>query len=223
MTQEEKAKAYDEALEKARQYLGAAYPIAYANLVKEIFPELAESKDEKIRKNCIHFLEFQKQHHAATFEIEECIAWLEKQGEKKSVKKQTYWTEEEIEPIISDYLCGREHYGGMIGRLRCLKPKQKPVEWSEDDKSMALTLMRDVDQISFISKEGKNERIGWLNNLEERFIPQPKQEWSEEDDVIFEDLYNYLTHRIMIVSQKDCDSWAKWIKSLKQRMSYENV
>ena len=34
-----------------------------------------------------------------------------------------YWTEEEIEPIISDYLTGKEHYGGMIARLRCLKPK----------------------------------------------------------------------------------------------------
>lgn len=41
-----------------------------------------------------------------------------------------YWTEEEIEPIIDDYLTGKEHYGGMVARLRCLKPKShwKPSE-----------------------------------------------------------------------------------------------
>lgn len=38
-----------------------------------------ESKDEKIRKNCIHFLELQKKYHASTVEIDECITWLEKQ------------------------------------------------------------------------------------------------------------------------------------------------
>lgn len=35
--------------------------------------------DKKIIENCIYFLELQKQHHAATFEIEKCISWLEKQ------------------------------------------------------------------------------------------------------------------------------------------------
>ena len=41
-----------------------------------------ESENERIRKNCIHFLELQKSHHASTVEIDECIAWLEKQGEE---------------------------------------------------------------------------------------------------------------------------------------------
>ena len=51
-------------------------------------PELKVSEDERIRKNCIHFLNLQKSHHAATFEIEECIAWLEKQGELKSTNTE---------------------------------------------------------------------------------------------------------------------------------------
>ena len=45
-----------------------------------------ETKDEKIRKNCIHFLELQKKYHASTIEIDECIAWLEKQKSKPLVK-----------------------------------------------------------------------------------------------------------------------------------------
>lgn len=99
MTEKDKAKAYDEAIERAKK--------SYGNkIAEEIFPELKEDDAERIRKNCIHFLELQKQHHAATFEIEECIAWLEKQGEKKSDNK--------IKPkfkigdfIVSDYCMGK--------------------------------------------------------------------------------------------------------------------
>lgn len=53
------------------------------NEIDEEHPELKESEDERIRKNCIHFLELQKTHHASTVEIDECIAWVEKQGEQK--------------------------------------------------------------------------------------------------------------------------------------------
>ena len=79
MTEKEKAKAYDEAIERAKK--------SYGNkIAEEIFPELKEDEAERIRKNCIHFLELQKRHHAATFAIEECIAWLEKQGKNSTVK-----------------------------------------------------------------------------------------------------------------------------------------
>ena len=60
--------------------------------------------------------------------------WL--QNRLKSLHPQSkihYWIEEEIEPIISDYLTGKEHYGGMIARLRCLKPKSS---WRPSVKQM---------------------------------------------------------------------------------------
>ena len=79
MTEKEKAKAYDEAIERAKE--------SYGNkITEEIFPELKEDDAERIKKNCIHFLELQKQHHAATFEIEECIAWIENQSKKYTDK-----------------------------------------------------------------------------------------------------------------------------------------
>lgn len=79
MTEQEKARAYDEAIERAKKLYGDG-------ITAEIFPELKESDDDRIKKNCIHFLELQKQHHAATFEIEECIDWLEKKGENSTDK-----------------------------------------------------------------------------------------------------------------------------------------
>lgn len=77
----EKAKAYDEAIERAKKIYGNG-------IIERIFPELKEGDDERIKKNCIHFLELQKQHHAATFEIEECIDWLEKQGKQLADKNK---------------------------------------------------------------------------------------------------------------------------------------
>lgn len=77
----EKAKAYDEAIERANKLYGNG-------IAEEIFHELKEDDTERIRKNCIHFLELQKQHHAATFEIEECIDWLEKQGKQLADKNK---------------------------------------------------------------------------------------------------------------------------------------
>lgn len=55
MTQEEKAKAYDKALERAN----VAYKDEDRHLkavLERIFPELKESEDERIRKRIIHAL-----------------------------------------------------------------------------------------------------------------------------------------------------------------------
>ena len=98
MTEKEKAKAYDEAIERAKKLYGN-------RITEEIFPEFKEDDTERIRKNCIHFLELQKQHHAATFEIEECIAWLEKQGKNSIDKTKLRFRIDDF--IISDYCIGK--------------------------------------------------------------------------------------------------------------------
>ena len=85
----EKAKAYDEAIKRAKKIYGNG-------IIKRIFPELKEGDDERIKKNCIHFLKLQKQHHAATFEIEECIDWLEKQGKQLADKNKQIFKDGDI-------------------------------------------------------------------------------------------------------------------------------
>ena len=71
-------KLYNEALERARQ-IHTTNGDEHKKSTEYIFPELKVNEDEKIRENCIHFLELQKAHCAATFAIDECIAWIEKQ------------------------------------------------------------------------------------------------------------------------------------------------
>ena len=97
MTTEEKAKAYDEALERARKCWGEYNPLIgayeYQGVCEEIFPELKESEDERIKQMIIGSIDALKSYVVKntkmSFEqkesaIKECdreIAWLKKQGE----------------------------------------------------------------------------------------------------------------------------------------------
>ena len=91
LTIEEKAKCYDEALERARIWQNHLYETMdkgdrdYADELNYIFPELKESRGERIMKNIIIALksqkdeleDFYKSHNTSESEL---VAWLEKQG-----------------------------------------------------------------------------------------------------------------------------------------------
>ena len=86
MTTEEKAKAYDEALGRAKKFYNELAACRTKQKVAAIFPELAESEDERIRKALIEALTVSKSIGELKFRLpepirEECITWLEKQKE----------------------------------------------------------------------------------------------------------------------------------------------
>ena len=81
-------KKYKEALEKAKSFnkrwqcVGATNSELALKELKEIFPELKESEDEKIRKALVRF-------HKSTIDIDgikgaDILAWLEKQGDNNN-------------------------------------------------------------------------------------------------------------------------------------------
>ena len=77
MTEKEKAKAYDEALERAKKLHDKID-------IKEIFPELNESEDERIKKAIIEF--FESEDDDTTYSLvrkKDIIDWLEKQGKEE--------------------------------------------------------------------------------------------------------------------------------------------
>ena len=86
MTQEEKAKAYNEALERAKKCLDENRDTCFVR-PDVIFPELAD-KDEKIRKEIIDFICWATDRGSITKEQREksnyWLAWLEKQKTKIS-------------------------------------------------------------------------------------------------------------------------------------------
>lgn len=86
-TIEQKAKLYDEAVEKLQKALtptedGCKIYGLTRCCIENIFPELKESEDERIRKWLIcgmNALKEQKNETFATIPIDDAIAWLEKQ------------------------------------------------------------------------------------------------------------------------------------------------
>lgn len=90
---EEKAKAYDEALERARKELQicGSSDCDAAKQIFRIFPELKEeSEDERIRKEIIAFLHSKNGYMTPNEDWDfhnRWIAWLEKQGEQKYADK----------------------------------------------------------------------------------------------------------------------------------------
>ena len=86
-TIEEKAKAYDEALERARALNnGKDVDVESGTTTCEyIFPELKESEDEKIRKEIISILR-NAYWTSNKNRFNELVAWIEKQGKNSTDK-----------------------------------------------------------------------------------------------------------------------------------------
>ena len=210
---EEKAKAYDEALERARIWKDkSGMPADKQGILDDIFPELKESEDEKIRKELTkHLKEGVEGYMPAgdSSDYRRWLDWLEKQG--KSSDQIHYWTEEEIEPIISDYLRGAEHYGGMIARLRCLKPKSL-----EKQAQKSTIEMKSAEESLGIDSDTYNEIV------DECIYGEQKPAWSEEDEKRLSDAIFFVREYQIPTRDKRLLNAAKeaeeWLKSLKERV-----
>lgn len=85
---EQKARRYDEAIQRARQFMETPYLENSDDVVGFIFPELKESEDERIRKVIYGWICTQpSQFFDNGFSKEEMLAWLEKQGEQNPADK----------------------------------------------------------------------------------------------------------------------------------------
>ena len=148
MTQEEKAKAYDKALEIARKINsgeGVAVPSDWT-ICETIFPELKESEDEKIRKWLITQLELKSDvnnPHDLELMILKSIDWLEKQGEQKPQGKSAFETinEKKVDNATKFEL---KNYNGIDKPE--VEPKFKVGDWIVSKTS---NLVYYVDSILF--------------------------------------------------------------------------
>lgn len=93
-TTEEKARAYDEALERARQKIDAG--LLTDDDLSYIFPQLRESEDEKIRNDIMEAVE----NWLSYKRVEDIRAYLEKHKEQKPAE----WNEEDKKMI--EYIIG---------------------------------------------------------------------------------------------------------------------
>ncbi len=96
MTQEQKAKAYDKALEIAKAWCKLDNNDLCNDDLETLFPELKESEEEKIRKWIIDDIRYNMNNEPLNNseykkEAEKAIAWLEKQKEFVSADFDDVW------------------------------------------------------------------------------------------------------------------------------------
>lgn len=91
---------------------------------------------------------------------------------------------------------------------------QKPAAWSEEDERMLSRCIKSVESSKNFAeaqtfKEAKDKEKDWLKTLPERFTPQPKPKWNEEDETMLLSIIN--DFRNGTVSTIGKEQWLKWL------------
>ena len=160
MTTEEKAKAYDEALEKAKKYHEEYWQVDAKDITETLFPQLIESKDEKIRKE-INIL---------YSDIDACITELLKARTDKDSEaegKALFKMEGLMVATLQDLSCIEDYLEKQ--------KEQKPAEWSEEDERLLTKLMSFVDIECFDRECNGKDVIDWLKSLRPSWKPSEEQ------------------------------------------------
>jgi len=157
MTQEDKAKAYDIALDKIKRLLGTGSNCSREDL-EHVFPELMESDDERIRKEIIAHIKWcEDSGYCAKEEMTRWITWLEKQGEQESRRITSAETKEALYDKPDNHTYSFEDM--YEASKQCYDSKYNKDEYCHEQ--------------SF--KWGFQEGAEWREE-------KVKQEWSEEDE-----------------------------------------
>ena len=162
MTQEEKAKAYEERLDTARHiYADPSVKEEDKYYIEVIFPELKESEDERIRKRIIHAL------HGDVLEmseIKEAVAWLEKQKTIDVLDKEEKEFADNVDSYRKDmdefykkgYNAGREaekQYWFEKQRKQKLPIENLPSEMKTIEESLGFTTQEECDKYNQMVSE----------------------------------------------------------------------
>jgi hypothetical protein len=153
---EEKAKRYDEAIERAKSKIkNDKDHVLYESDVIDIFPELYESEDERIKNEIIDYISTADDKELIPYES--WIAWLEKQGEQIDIANKEYWR---------GYREGKQETLDKYAELE-KQDKQNHV-WSEEDENMVRDAVGAVNIADYYPYPIKCKIENWLKSLKQR-------------------------------------------------------
>ena len=165
-------KAYKEAIKRAKAMIEVAEKEeeVYKSAIT-IFPELAESEDERIRKVLIDLVKCNERSGYTLLNnvtTDSILAWLEKQGKHKD-----YYTKQELIDmgfsftLNGDIVTPDKMMEDMKKYLAWLEKQceQKP-KWTEEDSLMIDSI---IDTMKWLEGKGAtNMKIDWLKSLKKR-------------------------------------------------------
>ena len=216
---EEKAKAYDEVISRAKKFYTPDSNNANLKATLEmIFPELTESEDERIRKDIVTYLKsiLSNKKYGDKF-IESWIAWLEKQGEQpKKVSIWKHW-KDGIAGNAEGKLIYLVKVGNTYNLSSCLNFECDYIELSELD---SLMLEKQAEQKPAFEMKTPEESLGidsdtYNKVVDECIYGEQKSAWSEEDTQYINDTLALLSFGCSIHSVGEVQ---KWLQSLNNRV-----
>ena len=168
-------KKYKDALEKMKSWVRGEHPECFSEAQKAaefIFPELRESEDERIRKGIVETIKQCPDTFLNPKNRNKMLAYLEKQKEQKPAER---------------FAEAREEYEVEWSRKEVVDIDH----WSGGDDAMLESILSDINYATPPYKKGNDEyirKIAWVKSLR----PQPKQEWSEEDEKTINDACTFI-------------------------------
>lgn len=228
LTVEQKAKRYDEAIERAKEFKEHLLEINekdYADEMDYVFPELAESDDEKIRKALIDYFRWNPNSQLLNeFTNREVFAWLEKQGKqrlyindnaKEMFIKALERVEEQNDKGYKLTDCDKNSWWKDFKAYTSCTIEQKPAEWSEEDENRFNRICGALKRYEMSLGASTND-IEWLKDR-----VKPKREWSEEDENRFNNLC------LLIDGSNDNEltknGFKNWLKSFKNSVQLKST
>ncbi len=191
MTQEEKARAYDKAIEKIKYVMEhGVSPVLNKEDLQDIFTELAESDDERIRNVIRGWIYTQPNSFFDNgISKEEMLAWLEKHKPVEHLElKAGHW-----------YVCHRAF---------CCRADHLTVKEGE-------RFMCEKDNVvkGFVIKDA--EKYFKECNAPAPYEDEQKPKWSEEDSLMIDSIIDTMK---WLEGKGATNMKIDWLKSLKQRM-----
>ena len=203
---------YNDALEKLQEALapkdGREISGLTRSCIEEIFPELKESGDEKMRKSVIYAL--RNGGFYDNDKTDEAIAWLEKQESVEEIVarcKDSWYNEGKIAGMAEGLSDDEKYQQGWHDALE-KQNEQKSIWHADDEKNLNAVL-------SFIEDEYLRR---WLKDTIHKEYDK-STEWNEEDErmmLSIEQVMNCAS-LLNIVPQK-IDKVRTWLKSIKKRI-----
>lgn len=201
MTIEEKAKAYDEAVKRAKSQIAAG--LINQDVCEYILPGLVETEDKKIAESLIKTLKDRISLGVVSngYSREDYIEWLEKYLETNSEKPKK-WLKE-------DY----DYYDTIVRKLEVIGEDSGLTR----NQIQFLSEHNPCDFEVEIEKAHKNaDEVQYRKGFKDGVDSVKSSEWTEEDDVMAEDIIDAIPTNYAASDYKEMVSWLRFkLKSLK--------
>ena len=208
---EEKARRYDEAIERAKSKIkNDKDHVLYEDDIIDIFHELKESEDERIRKVQLNYWRSVggKEWHGVP--VQEAIAWLERQGEKKPLNKIKMGKEYKCiaSPRYSTFMKGSIYRPEDKFLCSLMNSYSYCFEPIEDDEQKPAFEMKTPEESLSIDSDTYNKIV------DECIYGDDKSTWSEEDEKRIKKVIHILSLDGRI-SNEELKSILDWLKSFR--------